>query len=78
MTTDPSITPASIIARFGGCKPLAERAGISPSTVGNWPSLGIPAKRFGLLMDLAREDGVDLTWEELVQATSRNGGAERL
>ncbi len=68
-------SPASIIARFGGRRVLAERLGIPLSTVSNWPTLGIPTKRLRCLKALAEEDGVDLTWEELWEATSR--GRER-
>lgn len=64
------ITPASIIERFGGRRALAERLGIPVSTVGNWPSLGIPTKWFGRLMELASEDDLPLTWDELWETTN--------
>jgi hypothetical protein len=64
------ITPDSIIERFGGRRALADRLGIPFSTVSNWPSLGIPSKWFPRLREIAAEDGFDLSWEELWQATN--------
>jgi hypothetical protein len=65
----PSVTPVTIIERFGGRRALAERLGIPASTVGNWPSLGIPSKWFPRLRELAAADGLELSWEELWQTT---------
>lgn len=70
MTDASPVTPASIIERLGGRKALAGRLGIPASTVGNWPSLGIPTKWFGRLVEVAKEDGVSLSWEELWETTS--------
>lgn len=66
----PSVTPSLIIDKFGGRRELADRLGIPASTVGNWPSLGIPSKWFPRLRELAEADGWELSWEELWQTTN--------
>ena len=69
------MTPADIvIARFEGVRPLARLLGKDPSTIHRWK---MPASKGGLdgrvpssvqvrLLDLAREGGIALTAEELI------------
>jgi hypothetical protein len=69
------MTPADIvISRFGGVRPLARLLGKDPSTIHRWKQ---PADKGGLdgrvpsavqvrLLDLAREQGVELTPTDLV------------
>lgn len=69
------MTPADIvISRFGGVRPLARLLGKDPSTIHRWKQ---PAEKGGLdgrvpsavqvrLLELAAEQGVELTPTELV------------
>lgn len=70
--------PADIVIfRFGGVRPLARLLGKDPSTIHRWR---MPAEKGGLagrvpsmsqarLLDLAREQGVTLTPEELISGS---------
>lgn len=72
-------SPADIvIARFDGVRPLARLLGKDPSTIHRWR---MPAAKGGLdgrvpsvvqvrLMDLARERGVALTADELINGST--------
>ena len=69
------MTPADIvIARFDGVRPLARLLGKDPSTIHRWK---MPASKGGLdgrvpssvqlrLLELAREGGIALTADELI------------
>ena len=73
------MSPADIvIARFDGVRPLARLLGKDPSTIHRWR---MPAAKGGLdgrvpsvvqvrLMDLARERGVALTADELINGST--------
>lgn len=73
------MTPAdTVISRFGGVRPLARLLGKDPSTIHRWKQ---PAEKGGLdgrvpsavqvrLLELAREQGVELTPSDLVLGSS--------
>lgn len=68
-TPDPTaVSPASrVVERFGGQSNLARLLGRNQSTIQYWTSTGrIPPKWHAKLMELAGEQGVDLTPSELV------------
>ncbi len=52
----------TIIALFGGTRPMAATLGLSPSTVQGWKRGGyIPARRQGQVLAAGRRLGLDLT-----------------
>lgn len=64
---------SEIVSRFGGPKKLAGELGIPASTVANWPSLGgVPGKWHLKVLRLARERGIALTDDELLNARRGN------
>ncbi|MGI9408424.1 MAG: carph-isopro domain-containing protein [Hyphomicrobiaceae bacterium] len=64
---------SEIVSRFGGPKKLAGELGIPASTVANWPSLGgVPGKWHLKVLRLARERGVALTDDELLNTRRGN------
>lgn len=65
---------AYVVLLFGGVRPVARAAGCSPSTVSRWFTRSksnetfyrVPAAYQGILLDAARELGLDLTAEDLI------------
>jgi hypothetical protein len=63
------IQPASLVVTiFGGVRRTARLLGISPATVRKWSHSGghIPAKNQRRLLDLAQQNGLRLTAEDIV------------
>ena len=68
-------TTTDLIMRFGGFEEMGVLLGLSESTVRNWPERGIPSRLHLPLMRLAREQGVELSEDELLSTTSRGRAA---
>lgn len=65
---------ASVIAKFGGVRPLARELGLDPSTISKWQTRSrkhgteglIPARYHWTLLALARSRSIELEAEELI------------
>lgn len=58
-----------IVGRLGGPVPLAARLGVSDQAVYKWLQRGwIPPRWHGPLLDIANDQGVELTFAELRRA----------
>lgn len=62
-------TVSKIIEDLGGTGPVAARLGFKyQSRVSNWPHIGIPRAQWPEILDIAKEKGIDLTFEDLREA----------
>jgi hypothetical protein len=70
---DGSRLAEAIVDRFGGPIPLAECLTVSADAIYKWLQRGqIPPRWHGLLLDIAGEQGVALTFDELRLAGQYN------
>jgi hypothetical protein len=75
LTTAGCVPAATVIARFGGVRPLARILGIDPSLVSRWQQPRerrgqgglIPARYQGPILLAARERGIELSPADMVQ-----------
>lgn len=57
----------TLFDRFGGTRKMAERLDLAPSTVQSWKSEGhIPAKHQPMVLDKAREHGIEISAEDII------------
>ena len=68
-------TTTDLIMRFGGFEEMGALLGLSESTIRNWPERGIPSRLHISLLRLAREQGIQLSDEDLLSTTSRGRAA---
>lgn len=60
-------TERTVFERLGGIRKMAELLGEPPSTVQSWKTAGrIPAQKQPLVMERAKEAGIEITAEDVV------------
>jgi hypothetical protein len=62
---DPMLSHASVIAAFGGLRPLAAALDIPAARVIHWPRRGIPPKYWSAVEDAGMKNGVLITARHL-------------
>jgi hypothetical protein len=70
-------TAQHVVAKFGGQSALARLIGKGPSTVRYWTKSGvIPAQWHAQLLQIARDNGIDLSPSDLVEVPESPGNAD--
>ena len=69
-----ALNAETVIDRFGGIRPMAQKLDIAVSTVQGWKARNhIPENRWQDIQDVAAREGVDLTPSESGEGTPRDG-----
>ena len=68
-------TTTDLIMRFGGFEEMGALLDLSESTIRNWPERGIPSRLHIPLLRMAREQGVELSEDELLSTTKTGRAA---
>lgn len=62
-------TAQTVIAKFGGVRPMARKTNIPPTTIQYWWETGvIPSRRMVVILETAEREGIPLELSEMVGA----------